>query len=1032
MFRNLLRFALLLAFAAGCPDDPVRGVDDAAMPMDGEMQDAEPDADVEGDAEVDAAEDSEPMMPDTGPVSCTNGIQDGDETDMDCGGERCNPCETDQGCAISSDCTSGVCIGNSCQPPRCGDGIMNGDETDVDCGQTACMRGCQLGQACDSMADCEAGTCTGGFCVASHCSDGVINAGETDLDCGGADCGPCMNGQACGNSDDNCMSPTGCIEGFCRTTECANGAMDGDEIGVDCGGGECPGCPDGTMCMMPTDCRSGRCETTCTSCADGVQNGDESDVDCGGSECRRCYGGEVCTDGPDCATGVCTSGICEGGGLYYDEDFSTGDGGWTAGGTSSSWAYGAPSSDIIDSARSGSMVWVTNPAGDYNSNEESQVESPTFDLSTATDDPLLEMWIWFETEPNFDEFWLEVSTDDGGTWTKVVDDGTAINWYNDLDNEWWEDTNGGWMKVSAILTGTAGSAMTKLRIRCSTDSSGERDGLAFDDIVVREDLCRNGIQDPGEADVDCGGECELCPDGAGCAMNADCFSGRCDTDTCGSCRDGQQNGDEVQIDCGGLDCGLCPGGTPCSDGAICASGMCTDNMCAVQEPFYIENFGSDDGGWTGTGSWEYAAPAGSVIDSAFTGSMVWITSAGGTYDSDEDSWVQSPAIDLSAATDDPEIAFVITTDLERFDENSTAWDVVTLEVSTDGGTTWRVVGDVEADGWYNGTNSDGQAGFADTRDWMPFARALTGTAGSADVRVRFRLLADGSTQQEGVAIDDVRIGPPVPDLGVSIAPSDELCSAGRITVTNFGSLEVSFFVLTTVVDGSSSMMRVTTPLMPGESWDTEVAVTTSLEATVSTPGDGNPDNDTAMGGGGVTPIPLGARYIETFENDDGGWQTTGTNSSWEWGQPDGTNARISSADSGRNAWVTSLDGDHNNGEVSYLVSPCFDMGMAMNPQLSFSYIHQLESTNDHVHVELSVDGGRTWNKLGTGLSGSNWYNDIAGDYWDGESLTWSRGGHPLDGAARASAVRLRLVMQSNEDTTDEGFGLDDVIIVPAP
>ncbi len=46
-------------------------------------------------------------------ISCFDGIKNGDETDVDCGGS-CNPC------------------------PTCDDGIKNGDETAIDCGGTLC------------------------------------------------------------------------------------------------------------------------------------------------------------------------------------------------------------------------------------------------------------------------------------------------------------------------------------------------------------------------------------------------------------------------------------------------------------------------------------------------------------------------------------------------------------------------------------------------------------------------------------------------------------------------------------------------------------------------------------------------------------------------------------------------------------------------------------------------------------------------------------------------------------------------------
>ncbi|HAP60381.1 MAG TPA: hypothetical protein DCR93_13105, partial [Cytophagales bacterium] len=74
-----------------------------------------------------------------GGPSCSDGIQNGDETGIDCGGS-CTACAT------------------------CSDGVQNGDETGVDCG----------------------GSC--GACVS--CSDGIQNGDETGVDCGGS-CGSC-------------------------------------------------------------------------------------------------------------------------------------------------------------------------------------------------------------------------------------------------------------------------------------------------------------------------------------------------------------------------------------------------------------------------------------------------------------------------------------------------------------------------------------------------------------------------------------------------------------------------------------------------------------------------------------------------------------------------------------------------------------------------------------------------------------------------------------------------------------------------
>ena len=79
--------------------------------------------------------------------ACDDGIRNGGETAVDCGG----PCPV-------------------CPPaPTCTDGVRNGGETGVDCGGPTCP-------ACP---------------VLPTCTDGVRNGGETGVDCGGPTCPVC-------------------------------------------------------------------------------------------------------------------------------------------------------------------------------------------------------------------------------------------------------------------------------------------------------------------------------------------------------------------------------------------------------------------------------------------------------------------------------------------------------------------------------------------------------------------------------------------------------------------------------------------------------------------------------------------------------------------------------------------------------------------------------------------------------------------------------------------------------------------------
>src|SRR5581483_11242975 len=74
----------------------------------------------------------------------------------------------------------------------CSDGVTNGNETDVDCGGSCSA--CALGKMCKLDGDCGTGHychATMNQCVADPCADGKKDGAETAVDCGGGSCGGC-------------------------------------------------------------------------------------------------------------------------------------------------------------------------------------------------------------------------------------------------------------------------------------------------------------------------------------------------------------------------------------------------------------------------------------------------------------------------------------------------------------------------------------------------------------------------------------------------------------------------------------------------------------------------------------------------------------------------------------------------------------------------------------------------------------------------------------------------------------------------
>jgi hypothetical protein len=194
----------------------------------------------------------------------------------------------------------------------CADSRKDDDETDVDCGGDRCNP-CPVGARCEGNADCESQRCSAGRCVEEPCSDERLTGSETDVDCGGdTACSRCGAGAHCLVYTD-CASHY-CIAERCEPASCDNDVKDATETGVDCGGAVCNACADGESCLIDDDCLVGACwDGKCPAghCLDERRDKDETDVDCGGSsDCARCANGKICWADRDCASGSCSGGFC--------------------------------------------------------------------------------------------------------------------------------------------------------------------------------------------------------------------------------------------------------------------------------------------------------------------------------------------------------------------------------------------------------------------------------------------------------------------------------------------------------------------------------------------------------------------------------------------------------------------------------------------------------------------------------------------------------------------------------------------------
>ena len=168
-------------------------------------------------------------------------------------------CEDNQPCELDKDCKSAFCSVGVCKVPPAEshtDGIINGGETDIDCGGSVkATKPCVDGQKCFDSADC-VGTCTGGICGPIGPTDGKKNQDETDIDCGGPNAPKCDDGKTCAG-DGDCMTgycPPGTL--LCTAPTYTDGVQNGTETDLDCGGtgAGMKKCPETKKCLVDGDC----------------------------------------------------------------------------------------------------------------------------------------------------------------------------------------------------------------------------------------------------------------------------------------------------------------------------------------------------------------------------------------------------------------------------------------------------------------------------------------------------------------------------------------------------------------------------------------------------------------------------------------------------------------------------------------------------------------------------------------------------------------------------------------------------------
>ncbi len=301
--------------AGACDEDGGAVCADPAGPKAGTCVECNVDADCTGSDVCDPA-----MMSNTCvDPSCADGVLNGDETDVDCGG-TCAPCANTDDCLVASDCASGFCNANVCSPCGGDQDCAANEFCDPSVNGGTCVDDLTGGAPCNDAAECGTGFCVDGFCCDTLC-DGLCDACSAALKGSGSDgtCEPIASGSdpndECGSANPSTCGQTGSCDGAsaCELhpamTPCAAPTCNaGTAAAVDLcdGSGSCVDGGTASCGFFSCNVAGTGCNTTCTTDPECAGN-----AYCDAGVCvAKLTDGASCIASNQCANGNCVDGTC--------------------------------------------------------------------------------------------------------------------------------------------------------------------------------------------------------------------------------------------------------------------------------------------------------------------------------------------------------------------------------------------------------------------------------------------------------------------------------------------------------------------------------------------------------------------------------------------------------------------------------------------------------------------------------------------------------------------------------------------------
>lgn len=460
-----------------------------------------------------------------------------------------------------------------------------------------------------------------------------------------------------------------------------------------------------------------------------------------------------------------------------------------------SWELGTPVAPIITGAFSGNNAWEINLNGPYQANSNEMLYSPFFDFSNASS-VQLKFRQWYNCD-NFDDGGrVEYTLDGGNTWVVlgVQFDPNATSWYNQANlfssqKPGWSGNGGGYFQSVYNLPALFNNYPTPVQFRfvfTSDNSSFQAvDGWAIDnfELFMPIDAATNTIAFGGSSPLPLPGnnvvEVNVRNNGT-VPLTALDVSLIVDNNT-------------IVTDTRNFSPAIAPGASVVHVFSVPWTGAApgphtikcytdapnglndvnnandtTTWRLSVLDTFAVYPYCNDmevSNGQTelftanairmvnSRNSFEWGTPAGNFINTTHGGARAWVTDLNGNYLSNDSSGVFLPVFTVDTIhCYRLEFWTYFITQAQR--------DGGVIEYSYDLGQTWIRQGIIGDPNWYTqGTAPGLGAGYqpnfgGNSPGWVLKSHDVKFTQAGPLV-VRFRFGADGSTQSEGWAIDDV-------------------------------------------------------------------------------------------------------------------------------------------------------------------------------------------------------------------------------------------------------------------------------------